>query len=94
MIREGNLEFNKAGILNNNSKDNIVSCPFCGVGQMFIGDDCSEMLSLADNMDAVTLKIIENAIIAHYLGYDKTTKTKDWKCNIGNTLHIKINKVY
>ncbi|EHJ02416.1 hypothetical protein CDLVIII_5953 [Clostridium sp. DL-VIII] len=61
-INERNYNYNESAFLNKNSKDNIIYCPFCGVGHEYLSDE-NEIINLESSvLDEKTLKILDHAV--------------------------------
>lgn len=61
-INERNYNYNEAAFINKNSRDNIIYCPFCGVGQDYLSEE-NEVLKIESNLlDEKTLKILDHAV--------------------------------
>lgn len=61
-INEKNYNYNETAFLNENSKDHIIYCPFCGAGQEYLSEE-NEIISLDSSLlDEKTLKILDHAV--------------------------------
>lgn len=61
-INEKNYNFNEAAFINKNSIDNIIYCPFCGVGKEYLSDD-NEIITVETSLlNENTLKILDHAV--------------------------------
>ncbi|MEG1254606.1 ferritin family protein [Clostridium sp.] len=60
-INEKNYNFNQWAFLEKNSTDNIIFCPFCGVGKAHLSND-NEIIEVESKLlDEKTLKILDHA---------------------------------
>ncbi|KNF07912.1 rubrerythrin [Gottschalkia purinilytica] len=60
-----NLEsygLNSNTFIKRNQKDNIINCPFCGVGKIYLGDEKDIYEVDNSNLDTKTLKVLDNAM--------------------------------
>lgn len=62
VINEKNYDFNKAAFKDENSIDNIMFCPFCGVKTLYISETPGMIQFERDTMDDESLKIIDHAV--------------------------------
>lgn len=61
-INEKNFNFNELAFNNKNSIDNIIYCPFCGVGKKYLSED-DEIITVGSNLlDENALKILDHAV--------------------------------
>jgi Uncharacterized conserved protein len=61
-INEKNYNFNEAAFINKNSIDNIIYCPFCGVGKEYLSED-NEIITVETSLlNENTLKILDHAV--------------------------------
>lgn len=60
-ININNYDFNKNALLQNNSQEVILSCPFCGVSNKYLSDDKLNMVK-ALNIDNTTINILDKAV--------------------------------
>jgi len=60
-INEKNHDFNQWAFLKKNSIDDIIYCPFCGVGKAYLSND-NEIIEVKSKLlDEKTLKILDHA---------------------------------
>ena len=61
-INEQNYNFNELAFANKNSIDNIIYCPFCGVGKNYLSED-GEVIAIKNNLlSEDALKILDHAV--------------------------------
>ncbi len=61
-INEQNYNFNESAFTSKNSIDNIIYCPFCGVGKNYLSED-GEIITVKSNLlSEDTLKILDHAV--------------------------------
>ena len=61
-INEKNYNFNELAFTNKNSIDNIIYCPFCGVGKRYLSED-NEIITVESNLlSENALKILDHAV--------------------------------
>jgi rubrerythrin len=61
-INEKNYNFNEEAFTNRNSKENIIYCPFCGVGKEYLSED-GEIINVESSLlDKNTLKVLDHAV--------------------------------
>ena len=61
-INEKNYNFNEAAFNNKNSINNIIYCPFCGVSEMYLGEE-DEVITVESNLlNENTLRILDHAV--------------------------------
>jgi len=61
-INEKNYNFNEVAFTNKNSINNIIYCPFCGVGKRYLSED-NEIITVESNvLSENALKIIDHAV--------------------------------
>ena len=61
-VNEKNYSFNELAFTNKNSSDNIIYCPFCGVGKEYLSDS-DEIIKVESNLlNESTLKILDHAV--------------------------------
>ena len=61
-INEKNYNFNEAAFTNKNSVDDIMYCPFCGVGKEYLSED-NEIIKIETSLlNENTLKILDHAV--------------------------------
>lgn len=61
-INEKNYNFNEWAFTDKNSIDNIIYCPFCGVGKKYLVKD-NDIIKIESNLlDDNTLKILDHAV--------------------------------
>ena len=61
-INEKNYNFNELAFNNKNSIDNIMYCPFCGVGKEYLSED-EEIINVESSLlDENTIKILDHAV--------------------------------
>lgn len=61
-INEKNYNYNEAAFTNKNSIDNIIYCPFCGVGKEYLSEDHEIITIKTSLLDENTLKILDHAV--------------------------------
>lgn len=61
-INERNFNFNEEAFINKNSIDNIIHCPFCGVGKEYLGEDNDIITIESSSLNENTLKILDHAV--------------------------------
>lgn len=61
-INERNFNFNEEAFINKNSIDNIIHCPFCGVGKEYLSESNEIIAVQSDLFDENTLKILDHAV--------------------------------
>jgi rubrerythrin len=61
-INEKNYNFNESAFANKNSIDNIIYCPFCGVGKKYLSEDDEIIMVESNLLSEDTLKIIDHAV--------------------------------
>lgn len=61
-IDERNYNFNYSGIINKNDRENIVTCPFCGVAADCLTLEEDTYFNTVKDIDSVTLKILDHAM--------------------------------
>ncbi len=60
-ININNYDFNKNALIQNNSREVILSCPFCGVSNKYLSDDKLNMVKPL-NIDNAAIKILDKAV--------------------------------
>lgn len=61
-INEKNYNFNELAFTNKNSVDNIIYCPFCGVGKKYLSEN-DDVIKVEKNLlNENTLKILDHAV--------------------------------
>lgn len=60
-ININNYDFNKNALLKNNSKDSILSCPFCGVSNEYLRVDEYSIIEPV-NLNDITINILDKAV--------------------------------
>ena len=61
-INEKNYNFNESAFNNKNSINNIRYCPFCGVSEMYLGEE-DEVITVESNLlNENTLRILDHAV--------------------------------
>lgn len=60
-INDKNCNINSNAFSNKNSKEQIVYCPFCGVGKAFL-EEKAEKLKNTMPLDAITLEVLDKAM--------------------------------
>jgi rubrerythrin len=61
-INEKNYNFNESAFTNKNSIDNIIYCPFCGVGKKYLSEDDEIIMVESNLLNEDALKIIDHAV--------------------------------
>ncbi|OOM81907.1 rubrerythrin [Clostridium puniceum] len=61
-INEQNYNFNESAFTNKNSIDNIIYCPFCGVGKEYLSEDCEVITVKSNLLSENALKILDHAV--------------------------------
>lgn len=62
IINEKNYNINSYAFSHKNESENIVYCPFCGVGKVYLKDNGQVYKIESKNLDIKTLKILDNAM--------------------------------
>ncbi len=61
-INEKNYDFNEFALLQKNSIDHIIYCPFCGVSSVYLSEN-NEIITIdSTTLDEDTLKILDHAV--------------------------------
>jgi rubrerythrin len=61
-VNEKNFNFNELAFKSRNSVDNIIHCPFCGVGKEYLSED-DEIITVESNLlSEDALKILDHAV--------------------------------
>ena len=61
-INEQNYNFNESAFTSKNSIDNIIYCPFCGVGKSYLSEDCEIITVKSNLLSEDALKILDHAV--------------------------------
>lgn len=62
IINENNFGVNSVVFNEKNKIDNIINCPFCGVGQEFLSKDMEVLSVDSKSLDESTLNILDHAV--------------------------------
>ena len=69
-INEQNYNFNELAFANKNSIDNIIYCPFCGVGKNYLSEN-GEVITVESNLlSEDALKILDHAVKLEFFNGD------------------------
>ena len=102
-INEKNYNFNELAFSNKNSIDNIIYCPFCGVGKKYLSEDDEIVEVESSLLDENALKILDHAvklelfngdfynIAAHMAKSDRVKKTFEALSRI-EIIHSKVHQ--
>ena len=61
-LSEQNYNFNESAFTSKNSIDNIIYCPFCGVGKSYLSEDCEIITVKSNLLSEDALKILDHAV--------------------------------